>query len=635
MAISNGSKYLTRPSVIPLDLQEGLSEDLVGAVRRRSPVVASVALMKSLVASSLTDGNTVQVAGSDVDGLFVWEDGDKSAEVSGDPYQGVWVTLNSDPQGTLGAFRRAYSGAVNVRWFGAKGDGVADDTLSIQAALDYSSDVVVPLGHYMINGERLPGGNNNTRGLEITSSNRLLTVDKSAILEIIPQTESRSGILSIANGVDNVTISGGIWKGDKYTHPENHEFGMGLIINGATNIVVKDGVYKEFAGDGIFLSSAWYEYGIKSNNVVIDNCVLYNCRRHELTVLSVINLTVRDCSLYKTDTIIDNIQNTYYGGLNCDIEGFDYEETKGVVFVRCKFMSPVNYSIRADQVYSETDGVSIIDCVLDNDINNLGPGGFEFVNCKNVTVSGCTIRNLRADGDSWGARALRCDGVTFKGNLVENASNGFGVTTLSDVHSDNIDISNNTLSDMSGGFFGINARGLSNTRVSGNLIKDSCEFSVASIYVSGPSALISQGAIVSSNTVSSESQFLYQIHLERVNNSSVVSNNIQTSGISAAVYIKDCTAMVMSLNSIQNGATPTDYFVRLAGSPERILIKSNMFSSVAGSLADGVVLAQDTPSEVFFTDNFASSAATVDYTGGTLFEHYGNVLVDGTIEQSV
>lgn len=42
------------------------------------------------------------------------------------------------------------SRGVNVKWFGAKGDGVADDSDAIQAAVDTGSSVFVPAGTYLI-----------------------------------------------------------------------------------------------------------------------------------------------------------------------------------------------------------------------------------------------------------------------------------------------------------------------------------------------------------------------------------------------------------------------------------------------------------------------------------------------------
>lgn len=51
---------------------------------------------------------------------------------------------------------RQYSGAVNVKWFGAKGDGVADDTVAIQEAIDNvtyilkNGSVFIPAGIYNI-----------------------------------------------------------------------------------------------------------------------------------------------------------------------------------------------------------------------------------------------------------------------------------------------------------------------------------------------------------------------------------------------------------------------------------------------------------------------------------------------------
>lgn len=63
--------------------------------------------------------------------------------------------------GATGArFKRIVQGEANVRWFGAKGDGQADDTVSIQAALDTGLGVYVPEGRYRISSTlimRTPG----------------------------------------------------------------------------------------------------------------------------------------------------------------------------------------------------------------------------------------------------------------------------------------------------------------------------------------------------------------------------------------------------------------------------------------------------------------------------------------------
>lgn len=53
---------------------------------------------------------------------------------------------------TIGSVDYVYGlqcdGAVNIKWFGAKGDGITDDTIAIQKALDSSLNVFVPGGTY-------------------------------------------------------------------------------------------------------------------------------------------------------------------------------------------------------------------------------------------------------------------------------------------------------------------------------------------------------------------------------------------------------------------------------------------------------------------------------------------------------
>lgn len=88
---------------------------------------------------------TANVLGRDSDrlggGIFVWQNTDLSAEVASDPQMGIYVPPNSDPTGASGAWVRQYEGGVNVEWFGAKGDGVTDDSAALSACFSYAKTV--------------------------------------------------------------------------------------------------------------------------------------------------------------------------------------------------------------------------------------------------------------------------------------------------------------------------------------------------------------------------------------------------------------------------------------------------------------------------------------------------------------
>ena len=80
--------------------------------------------------------------------------------------QGIYVPPASDPSGATGAWVRTYVGSVNVRWFGAAGDGTTDDGAAFLAAITYlktaatmgygyglagSARLFVPKGVYWLN----------------------------------------------------------------------------------------------------------------------------------------------------------------------------------------------------------------------------------------------------------------------------------------------------------------------------------------------------------------------------------------------------------------------------------------------------------------------------------------------------
>jgi hypothetical protein len=89
------------------------------------------------------------------EGVFVFDSANHSAHVTADARQGIYVARSSDATGAAGAWVRKYPGSINVKWFGAKGDGVTDDTAAIQAALNTinalgGGTLFFPRGTYII-----------------------------------------------------------------------------------------------------------------------------------------------------------------------------------------------------------------------------------------------------------------------------------------------------------------------------------------------------------------------------------------------------------------------------------------------------------------------------------------------------
>lgn len=78
-------------------------------------------------------------------GVFTWVQGDATATDGGTVFASAYTGA---PAGRL---KREYSGPINARWFGAKGNGVTDDTAALQAWLNVATDrFYIPAGSYLI-----------------------------------------------------------------------------------------------------------------------------------------------------------------------------------------------------------------------------------------------------------------------------------------------------------------------------------------------------------------------------------------------------------------------------------------------------------------------------------------------------
>lgn len=181
----------------------------------------------------------------------------------------------------------AYKGSLNVRYCGAKGDGITDDTRAIQNAINYSyhkggGTVFIPDGVYLVNPD-----------VSIALRNKVkLKLSGNATLKALPTDKGNYSILLISD-VNNAEVVGGNILGERYEHAgSTGEWGMGINIIGSNNIYIADVSVSDCWGDGIYIGVTPKQNYCE--NIKIQNFKIHNNRRQGISIISVKNLTIRD-----------------------------------------------------------------------------------------------------------------------------------------------------------------------------------------------------------------------------------------------------------------------------------------------------------------------------------------------------
>lgn len=171
---------------------------------------------------------------------------------------------------------------MNVKQFGAKGDGITNDTSNIQCALDQVKNVRIPAGTYMVDA---------VTQIALNDDNHL-TIDNDGIIKALPNSASNYAVLLI-DDVDNVVVTGGTVQGDRNEHTgTSGEWGHCIAVkNGATNITLDNIRLIDGWGDGVYINNV--------TDIVTRDLIIDNCRRNGISVISATN--------YLSDN--DNIKN--------------------------------------------------------------------------------------------------------------------------------------------------------------------------------------------------------------------------------------------------------------------------------------------------------------------------------------
>lgn len=123
---------VTRSQLENPSVSAGLGADMIGQVIKD---VGKLAELRAINPAGIAPESVyLRERGG---GFFVWNAADLSVGVSKDTHAGVYVAPDFDLTGSSGAWVRQNVGAIKVKWFGAIGDGVTDDSGAIQAAVDF------------------------------------------------------------------------------------------------------------------------------------------------------------------------------------------------------------------------------------------------------------------------------------------------------------------------------------------------------------------------------------------------------------------------------------------------------------------------------------------------------------------
>lgn len=224
---------------------------------------------------------------------------------------------------------------VSVKDFGAVGDGVTDDSVAIQAALNASKNVYFPDGTYLINGPYTPAS-----GMEMQDGQCLIGQSANAVLLqgtirlMLTAGTNDGGTSNPANNKKNLRISNLTFKNNAGTLDQ---FKHLVMLSAVSNVIIENCNFIGSQGDAIYLGSGISGPGIErhNQNVTIRNCFFDGVNNQNRNCVSVIdgdNVLIDNC------TFANYTHPTMPGPVDVEPDpGNTFAITQNIIVQNCTF----------------------------------------------------------------------------------------------------------------------------------------------------------------------------------------------------------------------------------------------------------------------------------------------------------
>ena len=247
------------------------------------------------------------------------------------------------------------SAVIDVRNYGARGDGVHDDTAAIQTAINAlpstGGTIEVPAGIYMIDA---------VRSLNLRNYMHMkLAPDAQLVAK--PNSADKYSVLRLEI-IHDVEISGGQIIGERDQHTgTTGEAGHGIVVKGSSRITIRDMRLSKGWGDGISVGPRpqYKKNFIYSRDVAVANVVCTGNRRNGLSITNVIGMKVYDSEF--SDTHGTKPECGIDVEPNGDIDGLGYNDQ--VRIENCVMRGNAKYAIN---VWNRARNLTVTKCTMEN-----------------------------------------------------------------------------------------------------------------------------------------------------------------------------------------------------------------------------------------------------------------------------
>lgn len=314
--------------------------------------------------------------------------------------------------------RQAPPRYLNVRDFGAQGDGETDASTAIQDAIEASARERTPL--------LLPEGEYLVRKTIRAASNLVLEGSGATLITAIDEYgDSGRPVPTLQiDDVRNVTIRKLRIDG-RGSEFDDHEFKHCVSINGSDSVLIEDCEFFDAKGDGLILNDI--HPGIHNSNIVVRRTVCRGNFRLGLAVTDASNASFEDC------TFNDNRGTAPMGGANVEPDRDDCV-VENIEFVRCDMSNNgirdvdgagFRVSLRGIAASQQRE-IRLVSCTMGSN----GIHGVLIHHAQDLLLVGCAV----VDNGSSGIEVLRSssDIVILGGAISQNAIHGLSAVRDAD-----------------------------------------------------------------------------------------------------------------------------------------------------------------------------------------------------------